>query len=211
MKTYMKEKNEILVLTNKTRLRLGLLRELETEAELIHATRFQDIIAEIKWHELDAIVIDMDDEEIDGIGVIQTVNSTCPSVSVLLLCEKNSSTLDQILGILANGSIVFGKVNGKELAIQIRQAIRRARQMRNQLAKTNGAIPMQIDEANENAVEKLVLALMRVNRQAADFQINRDKMSWDYISRIEMFSNDLDQVTEKHALLEANIEEELEN
>lgn len=204
----MKEKSEnILVLLNKTRLRLGLLREFEKEAELIYAARFHDIVAEIKWQELDAIVIDMEDDEIDAIGIIQTINSTCPSVTVIMLCAKRDHMINQILNWLPNAATVLGKTNSAQLADKIRREIKKTRRRRIQPESAGDCIPpVQLEEAYENSIEKLIVALMGINHQAADFQINRSRLSWEYISRIDMFCEDLNQVTKKHAKLEEESE-----
>ena len=195
-KTYMKEKHKILVLINQQRLRHTLLREIEAEADLFHADRFVDIIAEIKWQELDAIIIDMNDPDIDGIGIIQTINSTCPSASVLLLSEETDNTLDQIQGLLVNASLVTGKINGRLLADRVRYEIKRTQRERTRPENAGEIITMQIDEAFGKAIEKLIVALMGVNHQAAEFQINRDSLTWDAIQKIECFAGELERVTQ---------------
>src|SRR4051812_44216106 len=92
--------NKILMLVNDSKVRLRLFKEIEELAEIKYAIQFTDIIAEIKWGELDTVVIDADDEYNDTAGIVQILNTACPTVGLVLFARARNEVLDQLVDIL---------------------------------------------------------------------------------------------------------------
>lgn len=192
----MRIKYNILILVNDHTLRHGLFREFEDESNLYYAAQFSDILAEIKWQELDAVVIDTNDVEIDTIGVMQLINTTCPSVGVILLSEKNNMVLDQVKTLLPQTKLVLGKIPARKIAPHVRAAIRQSKRMRSsQIGGIGGA---QYAEDFTRINEHLIISMMGVNEIAAAFQLDRNDLSASKIHRMDSFCQDLDELVSKY-------------
>ena len=85
----------ILLLLNNRAVRLQLKNELEPDALVYAAVKLDEVVAEIKWNEIGAILLDMTDDTIDSYGMLGIINSTYPSVPVVLLVNSENGDLAQ--------------------------------------------------------------------------------------------------------------------
>jgi hypothetical protein len=195
----MKIKNKLLILVNESLLRHSLYREFEDDSELYYATRFEDIIAEIRWRELDAVVIDANDESVDTIGVVQILNTFCPTVGLVVMREKNNMILDQLKELLPQMKLVITSgaptKMAKLLSPQIRAAIRQSKRMRITGVEVTGVTHFADNFNRIN--EHLIITMMGINEIAAEFQLNRDNITPEKLAKMETFATDLDELLSK--------------
>ena len=196
----MRIKYKILILVNDHTLRHSLFREFENESDMFYAARFDDILAEIKWQELDAVIIDTIDTTIDAIGVVQILDTVCPAVGLVLLSEKENMVLDQLIEIMPQTKLVISTAaatkKAKLLSPQIRAAIRQSKRTRN--AAITGFNGEHYADSFNRINEHLIVTMMGLNEVAAEFQLNRDEISVGKIARIENFCADLDTLLSKY-------------
>lgn len=196
----MRIKYKILILINDHTLRHSLFREFEDESDMFYAARFDDILAEIKWQELDAVVIDTSDADIDVIGVVQLLNTVCPSVGVVLLSEKENTVLDQLVEILPQTKLVISSAaatkKAKLVSPQIRAAIRQSKRVRSSVQ--TGFTGVHYAESYHRINEHLIVTMMGLNEIAAEFQLNRDELSVGRITKMEGFCTELDILLSKY-------------
>lgn len=188
---------KILVLINNPDIRLGLWREFEGEAELIHADRFSDIIAEIKWSELDCVVIDTDGEEIDSFGIIQMINTVCPSVPVLLLSITGDESIREIADFLMNGTMVSGTRSSQKIAQFVRQILNMPDGRGEPDTDSQKIEATSLQTAYGKGIEKLTGSLMELHEYAGDFQLGKQTPTWESLSQMESLSEELRQLTKK--------------
>lgn len=80
----------ILLFLSDRLLRLEIKKKLEPEAEVQGGTTLEDLITEVKWTNVSAVLLDMTDNKIDGYGMLEYINTTYPSVPVVCLVNNQS-------------------------------------------------------------------------------------------------------------------------
>lgn len=85
----------ILLLINRSKLRLEIREQLDGLAQVEAALSLGDVVSEIVWRGIGAVLIDLTDDELDGFGMLNIINSTYPSLPTVLLVKSDMEGLEQ--------------------------------------------------------------------------------------------------------------------
>lgn len=81
----------VIILSSDRHQRLGVKNALDPVAEVVAGESLNDLIPEIKWTEIGAVLLDTTDTTIDSYQILEVINTTHPSIPVLCLVNSLES------------------------------------------------------------------------------------------------------------------------
>ena len=168
----------ILLLMSRSDIRHKFTTALKDRAHIAAADAIDETLAEIKWNSVEAVLIDMTDNDIDGYANLDIINSTYPSIAVFLIVDKNAdnSQFEKHESNIVLGSnlspeeiteIIFEKISDQERQeiSDKEQFIIEMTRYRNNVRRVEDYVGMEIENAlrEETVSAKNLSFLSRVN------------------------------------------------